>query len=420
MATIFGDADSPTVVITTDTSTPGTVIQGAQEFNFIAGDAQVAASCTVQAGSDTIVGWGGEDFLMGDIQAVVFASSLGGNDVLDAGGGNDILIGEASFAYQGNISGNDTLLAGDGNDILLGDASTITNGSTSNGDDQLEGGDGNDQIVGDSGQVIDSQSHGDDILVGGRGDDQLWGDAREIDGNSVVTGNDWFVFNFDTQTTTITIDTTQTETFAGWLTATSPSLSLSSLTQSQFSTQYTAWLHHLVSDYAIDGLGADVNGDGIISVGMQQNDPTGLPTIEGLTSAQVDAFFNDPESITVRTGAKPTQTQVRYYAGEFQVGTVQTSTVTTATSQDGHDTIYDFSRVDGNYDALRFEGLTFAQAHALITATETDANNDGVMDTVIHFTSETLSNLSWSVTLLSVVNFDFTTDVVYDDSIPVR
>lgn len=418
MAIIFGDADSPTSVIVSDTTTPGTVIQGAQEFNFIAGDAQVAVSCTVTAGSDTIVGWGGEDFLMGDVQAVVFATVTGGNDVIQAGGGNDILIGDASYVYAGSISGDDTLQGGDGNDIILGDVSTITNGSTGNGDDLLEGGDGNDQIIGDSWQVIDSQSHGDDTLIGGRGDDQLWGDAREIAGNSLVTGNDVFVFNFDTLTTLTTIDTTHTETFASWLTASN--LSLSSLTQSQFSIQYTGWLQHLVTTYAFDGLGADVNGDGHISVGMNQNDPSGLPTIEGLTTAQVDAFFNDPESITVRTGSKPTQTQVRYYAGEFQVGTVETTTVTTATSQDGHDTIYDFSRVDGNHDALRFVGLTHTQAQVLLAGTEVDANGDGLMDTVIHFTNEALSNLSWSVTLLGVVNFDMATDVIYDDSFALR
>lgn len=102
----------------------------------------------------------------------------------------------------------------------------------------------------------------------------------------------------------------RTSTFEGWLK--SQGMTLDALTQSQFSNQYKGWIEHLVQN--VKGLGRDLDGDGVIQIDLRQNDPTGLPAIEGLSQAEVDGFFSGVGSVSVKTGKT---TQERYFAESF-------------------------------------------------------------------------------------------------------
>lgn len=93
-------------------------------------------------------------------------SGLNGDDLINGFDGNDQLFG-------GN--GNDNLLGGDGNDVLNGES----------GNDVVTGGSGNDVVNGGSGNDILYGYFGNDTLIGGTGKDQLNGEA----------GNDRFDFN---------------------------------------------------------------------------------------------------------------------------------------------------------------------------------------------------------------------------------
>ena len=91
------------------------------------------------------------------------------------------------------------------------------------------------------------------------------------------------------------------------------------LLQSLFSSQYAAWLHHLLSEY---GIGADVDGDGLISVHSNQNNPDVPPEIEGMTAEELAGIFSDPDDFIWLSSVNPrssehTVTHERFYWDAF-------------------------------------------------------------------------------------------------------
>ncbi len=411
-------------------------------FTFIYGDTLTLAAGGTSSGSDTLTGSDTQhSHLFGDVGSVIGPDvTVTGNDVLNAGAaggsltgdcmyvqseeteqvggptttfiqGNDILNSDSNGQYLAGDSaiiannvlsrGNDQIYGNGGNDTIMGDCQAVLASSVAIGHDYIDGGAGDDFIVGDSLFVyVNASSTGRDIIVGGEGNDMIWGDSMAYDPTSTVGGSDTFVFNFLAQTTAVTTVTTHTETFGDWLSQSG--LQAASLTQSQFSTQYGAWLNHLVASYADEGLGADTNGDGVISVGLNQNSATGLPTIEGLTAAQVDAFFSDTQSVTVKTGKT---SQTRYYSDDFTVETTTTVNVLSGvSSQDGHDWIMDFT---AGSDRLRFQSDAFTSVDpAQYFSVEVgNFNGDGLLDTRIVLASEASlaqEDRTWSVSLSGV------------------
>ncbi|RDI60975.1 VCBS domain-containing protein [Microvirga subterranea] len=92
------------------------------------------------------------------------------------------------------------------------------------------------------------------------------------------------------------------------------------LTQSQFSTYYTAWLTSIFSDPAVqqwlrDNYKIDLAGKAI-QVNLNQNSDTLLPTVNGITDQKIyDALFGEKSSLIVGTGKT---TQERSYVSDFE------------------------------------------------------------------------------------------------------
>jgi hypothetical protein len=89
--------------------------------------------------------------------------------------------------------------------------------------------------------------------------------------------------------------------------------------QSLFSSQYAAWLYHLLTEY---GLGSDEDGDGLISVHSHQNDPDARPEIEGMSAEELAGMFSDPDDFTWMSSINPhssthTVTHERFYWDAF-------------------------------------------------------------------------------------------------------
>jgi VCBS repeat-containing protein len=97
-------------------------------------------------------------------------------------------------------------------------------------------------------------------------------------------------------------------------------LSTANLTQSQFSTYYTAWLTSIFSDANVqqwlrDTYKIDLAGQAI-QVNLNQNSGTLLPTVNGITDQRIyDALFGAKSSLTVGTGKT---TQERWYVSSFE------------------------------------------------------------------------------------------------------
>ena len=135
-----------------------------------------------RAGSDTLTGSAGDDTLQGDSGTDLLQGDEGsdslrgglGDDTLQGGDGDDVLRGMAD---------HDSLQGGDGEDVLHGGA----------GRDTLDGGADADtflyRFVADSGAGTTLR----DAIVGfAAGVDVI--DLRQLDANSIVTGNQAFVF----------------------------------------------------------------------------------------------------------------------------------------------------------------------------------------------------------------------------------
>lgn len=283
-------------------------------------------SGTATNGSDTIIGDGGANTL--------------GSASAPTGNGQDTIYG---------AGGNDTLSGGNGLDTLYGGA----------GDDTLNGGNDTDVLYGGSGADILNGQAGNDTLAGGKDNDILTG------GN----GDDTFVFRFSVTETAVS------ESFTGWLIANNLGSYVDAngelkdgTSQSFFSSQYTAWLSHLVEKYDI---GSDTDGDGKISIGLNQNDPNGTPIIEGLTQEGLSDIFADRESFAWTQGKA---TQTRYYSDSFSLEGE------TTINGEGADTLNDFGT--GN-DVLKLVGITQEQFLANAHASLKDADHIGALDTVI-------------------------------------
>lgn len=292
-------------------------------------------------------------------------NGLGGDDTLNGGNQSDILNGG---------EGNDTLNGENGSDTLNGDA----------GNDTLDGGTGDDVLNGGSGDDTLKGENGADILTGGSGDDTLTG------------GNDPDTFKYSF---TVTEGTGGSSSFTDWLVANGLGSQVSDgevadgTTQNVFATQYTAWLNHLVSEY---GLGEDLDGDGIVNIGLNQNDADAdaTPWIEGISQADLDAMFSDRDNVMLKTGKV---SQERYYSDDFSLGSD-----TQVTSTDGNDEIVDFA---WGSDKLDFSGLgaTVADAKAMfldmfILDSSQDVNGDNINDSVLTLATDS----SWSLTLLGI------------------
>lgn len=311
--------------------------------------------------------------------AEIYGVSDGSTETINGSTQSDTIYGgseESPLDNTGDDSiygkqGNDVIYGGDGDDKLYGEQ----------GSDSLYGGDGNDELYG---------GNGDDLLVGGTGDDQLSG------GN----GDDTFEFDFSLSQSESAGGTPMS--FAAWLE--DAGLTLGALTQSQFATEYGGWLNYLVegTDEFV-GLKArfelDGGEDGIVTCGLNQNDPNGNPYIEGLSEAQLADVFGDAASIQVKTGKT---SQERWYS-DLDANFAWSEGEDVLGSGDGFDTIIDFGN---GANVLRLEiaapdgwtdGMTSAEAidyvQQFFTVAQLDANDNGTTDTVISLGDE------WSVTL---------------------
>src|SRR3954454_4051633 len=89
--------------------------------------------------------------------------------------------------------------------------------------------------------------------------------------------------------------------------------------QGFFSSQYTAWLADLLAFYAGALRGRyELSPDQQFSITLNQNDPTGLPIISGLTAAQIAELFSDTNDFVWTSGsAKHPVLHERYYSNSF-------------------------------------------------------------------------------------------------------
>jgi len=234
---------------------------------------------------------------------------------------------------------------------------------------------------------------GNDTLYGEAGDDTLEGGD----------GNDIFHYDFE-----VTEGTGGSERFTDWLEANgmgayvgADGQLLDGTGQGTFSSQYTAWLEHLVETYDLAGgqaydIELNQNTTGVASVLVD-----GVDVMAGLLSEGEDFTF---------TAGKSGITQTRYYSDLFSFGSELS-----VTSDDGHDTIADFEQGE---DKLDFSDLTFEQFESLFSITPSDADGDGVTDTVLTITGDD----SWSLTLLGVTGLAASTssaesDILFADTV---
>ena len=253
-------------------------------------------------------------------------------------------------------------------------------------DDILQGTELDDTISGLAGNDTLDGLAGNDLLDGGEGDDMLNGGA----GNDVLTGGpgaDAFHAGF-------TAVTAETSTFSAWLADQELDPLADGATQSYLARHYTAWLESLVAQYE---LGADVDGDGMVSVDLNQNDAEGTPMIEGMTADELAVLFGDRQSVEVQTGKT---THERWFSDSFTFGEGFTSDA-------GMDTITDFDATEG--DTVHLAGVTQADFDAYFTVAEMDVNADAELDTVVTLDTDP----SWSLTLVGTSGFDPATGIVF-------
>lgn len=256
-----------------------------------------------------------------------------------------------------------------------------------NGDDQIHGLGGRDLINGGNGADTVDGGAGQDVLDGGRGDDELRGGEGD-DRLSGGSGADVFQYTF-------TVQPAPVESFTGWLIARGFGSAVidgelaDGTPQNFFAVHYSAWLDELIATH---GLGADTDGDGLVSAGLNQNDPLGTPWIEGLSGEELAALFGNRDSVILKTGST---SQERFYSDTFSLGQ------TLISSLDGHDTITDFKP---GTDRLEFSGLdslgiTAANFGDYFALAVLDADADGAADD----SRLTLAGSNdWSLTLLNV------------------
>lgn len=376
--------------------------------------------------SDTLDGGDGSDTLLGD-GVGVFVS--GGDDTLDGGNDADTLLGDG-VAELVLVGGDDLLHGGEGDDVLVGDGTAL---NVVGGSDTLNGGDGNDVLVGDGigavvvgGPDLLNGGVGDDVLVGDGGNDTLSGGA----GDDLLAGgpdDDTFAFSFTFDQGWEAFDETFTDwlddAYAGFLLdgeiadGASDGSEKEGVRQSFFSSQYTAWLQHLVNDY---GLGADLNGDGIVAIDINQNDPTGTPIIEGVTAAEEAEIFSSREdfkwyaSVNVKSKTKYVEQQ-RWYSDDAD----SAGKADAVLGGDGHDVVLGFGagadRIQFNFtgpydwDATPAEKLAHLESFFIIDQSDGGTPLDPSDDvTTISLPDGSDADLDsdWSATLAGVNSTD--------------
>jgi hypothetical protein len=356
-----------------------------------------------------IIGTPGEDDLSSSTEGDEILG-LGGNDVLAANAANITLDGGTGDDQLFSFVGDATLIGGPGNDSLFG---LGTNETASYANDpagvtvDLSAGEATDGY-GDTDFLFGIEnvigSAYDDILIGDDCANVLQGGA----GNDTLTGGggaDVFLYSFNlTQGDAVRV------TFTDFIGQDGDALLDSTYTQSFFSSQYTAWLRHLVDTF---NLGSDVDGDGIVEVGLNQNDadPLATPFIEGMSAEELTAMFMDRDSVFLKTGKV---TQERYYSNTLSTG----DGADAVTSGDGRDTILDFTDASGdilqfnfgaaaNWDAGLADPLAYLQS--FFTVAQIDADGVGGVD------STKISVGDWSTTLVGQLygdaDFDGFSDV---------
>lgn len=216
---------------------------------------------------------------------------------------------EGSGTFDGDSNGKDYITGSDGVDVI----------NAGNGEDTLEGLGGNDILVG---------GNGDDKLIGGAGDDLLTG------GN----GADAFGYAF----TLTAASSSGPQSYAAYLQeAVGKTHDEGTLTQSEFSTTYSAWLNYLVFGDGQDwqGLVDHFGWEGEVKIGLNQNgagDSQPHISLDGV-AMDLDDLFGDAESFSWTKG-KATQTRTFWDIDEDYNWGGETA----VTSNDGKDTIVDF------------------------------------------------------------------------------
>jgi Ca2+-binding RTX toxin-like protein len=289
--------------------------------------------------------------------------------------------GETDMALFEGVGGDDLIVGGEESDSVFylpaSDGVTVDLGIS--GPQDIGGGMGTDTLVSienivgsDHGDVLTGNAEvnqllgmgGDDMLAGGGGDDMLAG------GN----GADTFKYSFSG-----TGGTGQSDSFTGWLDA--QGLASSGWSQNFFASNYTAWLQHLVEDF---GIGRDANGDGKVTVSINQNSETGTPTIEGLSAEELAELFGDRQSVDVATGKK---TQERWFSDSFSMGGGEAALA----SADGHDTIVDYAWGTDQLQLDGLEGMTLEEFKSAFNVEDSGAD-----------TELALADGTWSVTLMGI------------------
>jgi hypothetical protein len=405
-------------------SVDGTIMEGGAGVDFLTGNGMNDTASYVSSpagvnvdlfvegypyGVATADGYGTGDILIGieNVTGSAYNDVLTGdtgNNVLQGGAGNDTIDGDAGNDTIDGGVGNDTLTGGAGNDIFNfsfdlttgstgGSSTTYTftdwltenYGIVADGDNHLpdyvpsdghkggkddQHGKGDQHGKDDQQHGKDDQQHGKDDQQHGKDDQHGKGDQQHGKGDQ--RGNDGGHHHDG--------DAPSADT---------------GLSQGFFSTHYTEWLSDVVVANLLEqGLVQDVNGNGKIDIALNQNDPYGTPSIEGLSAETLAGMFSDRDGVVLKTGE---HAQERFYSNEFTLASGG-GTTTTATNGDGSDTISDFI---WGVDQLEFSGLaglTLDQFTSSFAVTEADVNNDGIVDTTLL----ALADGTWDVTLVGV------------------
>ncbi|MDP2326262.1 MAG: hypothetical protein Q8N51_19850 [Gammaproteobacteria bacterium] len=336
------------------------IINGTSEDDFIVASVEGAVE------GDVIRGLGGNDMLLADVDHIT----------LEGGDGDDELFSE--FGTDGTVmdggAGDDLLIGGGTNDTAsyANDPSGVTvDLSTGVASDGYGGTDtlfGIEHVIG---------SAFDDVLIGDDGPNTLQGGP----GNDILTGNggaDTFKYSF-----TFTEGggggggelSRFTDFFAAHGGTVVGGEVADGTKQGQFSSLYTQWLESL----------------GLTVVDLDQNSPDGMPVVEG-----PEGTFGERESFEWTSGGgKKTVTHERWYSDTWTSGSGGGQDA--VTSNDGFDTIVDFTWGEDQLEFNGLAGLTLDQFASFFNATEAYVNDDAILDTML-----ALSDNSWGVTLLSV------------------
>jgi hypothetical protein len=181
------------------------------------------------------------------------------------------------------------------------------------------------------------------------------------------------------------------------------------LSQSFFAKNYGEWLREVVvPDLQAQGLARDTDGNGRIDVSLNAKDPGGTPRIEGLGDEQLSAIFGERDEVTLRHDHHGHD---RWYSNSYASSSGDGET--TVASNDGFDTIADFSfegvdriqfnfTADANWDAgFVNDAEKLAYLESFFTISQVDAFNTPDPNDV-NSTRISLNDDSWSTTLEAV------------------